>query len=49
MASPSNVDDPAMDSMSLLLAEVRRRRLLIPAEEVALAKRIERGDLAAKD
>ena len=38
-----------MDSMLPLLAEVRRTRMLIPAEEVALAKRIERGDLAAKD
>jgi RNA polymerase primary sigma factor len=38
-----------MDSMSLFLAEVRRHRLLTRAEEVALAKRIERGDLAAKE
>jgi RNA polymerase primary sigma factor len=39
----------AMDSMSLFLAEVRRHRLLTRAEEVSLAKRIERGDLAAKE
>ncbi len=39
----------AMDAMSLFLAEVRRHRLLTRAEEVALAKRIERGDLAAKE
>src|SRR5579884_1305035 len=38
-----------MDSMSLFLAEVRRHRLLTRAEEVMLAKRIERGDLAAKE
>ncbi|MBV9415640.1 MAG: sigma-70 family RNA polymerase sigma factor [Solirubrobacterales bacterium] len=37
------------DSMSLFLAEVRRHRLLTGAEEVALAKRIERGDLQAKE
>jgi RNA polymerase primary sigma factor len=38
-----------MDSMSLFLAEVRRHRLLTRAEEVSLAKRIERGDLGAKE
>ena len=38
-----------MDSMSLFMAEVRRHRLLTRAEEVALARRIERGDLAAKE
>src|SRR5262249_25899374 len=38
-----------MDAMSLFLAEVRRHRLLTRAEEVALAKSIERGDLAAKE
>ena len=32
-----------MDAMSLFLAEVRRHRLLTRAEEVALARRIERG------
>ena len=37
------------DSMSLFLAEVRRHRLLTRADEVALARRIERGDLAAKE
>src|SRR6201987_1569176 len=39
----------AMDAMSLFLAEVRRPRLLTRAEEVALSRRIERGDLAAKE
>jgi RNA polymerase primary sigma factor len=38
-----------MDSMSLFMAEVRRHRLLTRDEEVALARRIERGDLAAKE
>ena len=38
-----------MDSMSLFMAEVRRHRLLTRAEESALARRIERGDLAAKE
>ena len=38
-----------MDSMSLFMAEVRRHRLLTRAEEAALARRIERGDLAAKE
>jgi RNA polymerase primary sigma factor len=37
------------DSLSLFLAEVRRHRVLNRAEEIELAKRIERGDLAAKE
>ncbi|HTT31768.1 MAG TPA: sigma-70 family RNA polymerase sigma factor [Solirubrobacteraceae bacterium] len=37
------------DSMSLFMAEVRRHRLLTRAEEVELARRIERGDLIAKE
>src|SRR5438270_8463731 len=36
------------DAMSLFLQEVRRHPLLTRAEEVELAKRIERGDLEAK-
>jgi RNA polymerase primary sigma factor len=36
------------DAMSLFLQEVRRHPLLTRAEEVDLAKRIERGDLEAK-
>jgi RNA polymerase primary sigma factor len=36
------------DAMSLFLQEVRRYPLLTKAEEVELAKRIERGDLEAK-
>jgi len=38
-----------MDSMSLFMAEVRRHRLLTRDEEAALARRIERGDLVAKE
>lgn len=37
------------DAMSLFLQEVRRHPLLTREEEIELAKRIERGDLAAKD
>ena len=41
--------DPTMDSLQLLLREAGRYPLLKPEEEIELAKRIERGDLAAKD
>jgi RNA polymerase primary sigma factor len=41
--------DATTDSLQLLLREAGRYRLLTPAEEIELAKRIERGDLAAKD
>jgi RNA polymerase primary sigma factor len=37
-----------MDSLQLFLAEAGRHPLLTAAQEVALAKRIERGDLTAK-
>ena len=36
------------DGLQLFLAEIGRYKLLTPAQEVALAKRIERGDVAAK-
>ncbi len=36
------------DSLQLLLSEISTRRLLTAAEEVSLAKRIERGDLEAQ-
>jgi RNA polymerase primary sigma factor len=45
----SDTAERTMDSMSLFLAEVRRHRLLTRGEEVELARRIERGDLAAKE
>ena len=37
------------DSLALFLAELGRYPLLTAAEEVALAKRIERGDAGAKE
>src|SRR6058998_2068551 len=37
------------DSLALFLAAVRRHRLLSATEEIELAKRIERGDLEAKE
>src|SRR5215208_5693743 len=48
------VDDAALatvttDTLQLFLNEIGRHRLLTPDEEIDLAKRIERGDLAAKD
>ena len=48
------VDDAALatvttDALQLFLNEIGRHRLLTPVEEIDLAKRIERGDLAAKD
>ncbi len=41
--------DPTLDSLQLLLREAGRYPLLRPVEEIELAKRIEKGDLAAKD
>src|SRR6266576_4062735 len=38
-----------MDSLQLLLREAGRYALLKPSEEIELAKRIEKGDLAAKE
>ncbi len=37
------------DALQLFLNEAGRHRLLTPQEEIALAKRIERGDLGAKE
>src|SRR3954453_18444426 len=37
------------DTLQLFLNEIGRHRLLTPQEEIDLAKRIERGDLEAKD
>ena len=45
-------DDMAVyttDALQQFLNEAGRHRLLTPAEEIDLARRIERGDLAAKD
>jgi RNA polymerase primary sigma factor len=42
-------EDVASDSLQLFLREIGRVELLTAAEEVQLAKRIERGDMLAKD
>jgi RNA polymerase primary sigma factor len=41
--------DPTLDSLQLLLREAGKYPLLKPHEEIELAKRIEKGDLEAKD
>jgi RNA polymerase primary sigma factor len=43
-----DVEPGTQDSLQLLLTEIAAHPLLTAAEEVALAKRIERGDLEAK-
>ena len=53
-AEPAPVDDVALasattDTLQLFLNEIGRHRLLTPDEEIELSKRIERGDLDAKD
>jgi len=53
-AEVAPVDDTALavattDTLQLFLNEIGRHRLLTPDEEIDLAKRIERGDLDAKD
>ena len=40
--------DPTVDSLQQFLDGIAKTRLLTAAEEVMLAKRIERGDLDAK-
>jgi len=50
-APPEHEPEPGateLASLRLFLADVGRRRLLTPAEEVMLARRVERGDRAAK-
>jgi RNA polymerase primary sigma factor len=47
--SRSNQAAAAPDSLAQYLREIGRHRLLTPAEEVTLAKRIEAGDVAAKN
>ena len=53
-AEPAPVDDVALasattDTLQLFLNEIGRHRLLTPDEEIELARRIERGDLDAKE
>jgi len=38
-----------VDGLRFFLASLSRRPLLTPAEEISLARRVQRGDLAAKD
>jgi RNA polymerase primary sigma factor len=45
---PTDVLPGAADSLQLFLADVGRHKLLTAAEEVTLAKAIERGDVTAK-
>jgi len=45
---PEHVHHGAGDSLQLFLADVGKHKLLTAAEEVALAKQIEKGDLIAK-
>jgi RNA polymerase primary sigma factor len=46
---PDSVADATSDSLQLFLRDISQRTLLTAAEEVELAKRIERGDQEAKD
>jgi RNA polymerase primary sigma factor len=48
-ATPAVTHGATADSLQLFLTEVGRHELLTAADEVALAKRVERGDLAAKE
>jgi RNA polymerase primary sigma factor len=45
---PAESDPDVEDSLRLLLSEISSHKLLTAAEEVSLAKRIERGDVEAK-
>jgi RNA polymerase primary sigma factor len=42
-------EETTFDALQLLMREARRWPLLTPSEEIELAKRIERGDLVAKE
>ena len=49
-ASPPTTDGRELgDGLGIFLQRIARTRLLTPAEELELARRIERGDLEAKD
>ena len=48
-ASASHVAPASTDSLTLFMNAAGRYQLLTAADEVALAKRIERGDAAAKE
>ena len=49
MPTTQTAPDPTLDSLQLFLDGIAKTRLLTAAEEIQLAKRIERGDLAAKE
>src|ERR671922_675755 len=48
-ALPQAAPDPTLDSLQQFLDGIAKTPLLTADEEIALAKRIERGDLVAKD
>jgi RNA polymerase primary sigma factor len=48
-AKDHETPDPTTDSLQLFFNEARKYPLLTAAEEIQLAKRIERGDMIAKD
>ena len=49
MATTETAPDPTLDSLQLFLDGIAKTPLLTAAEEVRLAKRVERGDLEAKE
>ena len=49
MAALKTAPNPTVDSLQLFLDGIAKTRLLTAVEELDLAKRIERGDLEAKN
>ncbi len=49
MATIATAPDPTLDSLQLFLDGIAKTRLLTAPDEIQLAKRIERGDLDAKE
>jgi RNA polymerase primary sigma factor len=49
VAAIETAPDPTVDSLQLFLDGIAKTKLLTASEEIDLAKRIERGDLEAKD
>jgi RNA polymerase primary sigma factor len=49
VATTETAPDPTLDSLQLFLDGIAKTQLLTAAEEVRLAKRVERGDLDAKE
>ncbi len=49
MPTTAPAPDPTLDSLQLFLDGIAKTKLLTAPEEIHLAKRVERGDLAAKD